>query len=253
MEKICIYNEKGGVGKTTIGLLLAGYLAYCKGKRVCVLDFDYPTYHFSEVRRSEERFLRDPRSPLSVWMRDNAPALPPYDICRVPTNKAGVYTPAAVFPFVSGLRGSGADYLLYDFPGRFTQDEPMSFLAANGFIDKVVIPMDTDMQSRRSALFIADAMQRNGIACTAFWNRVSVFERSGTGERFRRGAEPFIQRGLTVMDEVVRDIRKFSRDSDEHLFIRSTMCFPERYIRQWAPSLFPFLESLTAFIDNNKK
>ena len=34
MVRISIYNEKGGVGKTTMTAMLASYLAYAKGKSV---------------------------------------------------------------------------------------------------------------------------------------------------------------------------------------------------------------------------
>lgn len=251
MKRICIYNEKGGVGKTTISYLLAGFLAYVKGMRVCVLDFDAPTYHFSEIRKLEQSILENPRSPLSTWLRDNRPDTGPYDIFEVPTNKAGVYTPDIVFETVSSIAEVGYDYIIFDFPGRFSADEPISYLAANGYIDFVAVPMDTDSQARKSALIIAEAMTRIGVPCAAFWNKVTVYEAKGDGSRFRRGAEPFVKYGVAVMAESVRDIRKFSRDSNEMLFVRSTLCFPLRYIMQWSPSLIQFLEALLVRINMN--
>lgn len=253
MYRISVYNEKGGVGKTTVSVLLASHLAYVKGRRVCVLDFDAPTYHFSELRTSEERFLLNPRSPLSVWMSGNGGTVKPYDVLRVPTTSGSLYQPEEIFPMVMGIRPEDYDFLIFDFPGRFSQEEPVSLLAANGCLDFVAIPMDTDTQARRSALVIADALHRQGIRCCCFWNRVSAFERSGSAGRLSRGAEPFLQRGIPVMDAAVREIRKFSRDSDEQLFVRSTMCFPERYVSQWSPSLIPFLESLEDMITQEKQ
>lgn len=72
MVRVTIYNEKGGVGKTTITALLASYLAYAKGKRVCILDFDYPSYHFMEMRRSELSILKNP-----PWSRASPRSLRP--------------------------------------------------------------------------------------------------------------------------------------------------------------------------------
>ena len=40
MKTIAVHSQKGGVGKTTISLLLAKY-AVVTGQRVCVLDFDF--------------------------------------------------------------------------------------------------------------------------------------------------------------------------------------------------------------------
>lgn len=252
MIRASIYNEKGGVGKTTMTAMLASYLAYGHGKGVCVLDFDYPSYHFMELRSGEMLILEDPRSPLSVWMENNPPSAGPYDIFRFPPGKGGVYRPEDVFPYLENILSGGYDYVFYDFPGRFTPEEPVSFLSANGYLDFIAIPMDTDTQSRRSALVVADAMKRQGIPLSLFWNRVSVYEAKGTGERFRRGERPFAERGMDVMGEMVRDIRKFSRDSSEMAFIRSTLCFPGRYINMWSPAIIPFLEALKTRIDSSR-
>lgn len=246
MKRICVFNEKGGTGKTTVGLFLAGYLAYGCGKRVCVIDYDYPSYHFSSMREQELRLLEIPQSPLSVWFRDNAEQSAAYDVMRFPSSGG---TPVDVISFAGRAASGGYDYLIYDFPGAFTLQSPVSILAMNDFIDFVAVPMDTDSQSRRSALVVADAFLNAGISCCAFWNRVTLYESKGDRSRFRRGAEPFTERGIPVMDEAVREIRKFSRDSDEHLFVRSTLCFPQKYIRQWCPSLPLFLSELKSRID----
>ncbi len=252
MKRISIYNEKGGVGKTTITALMASYLAYGIGKSVCVLDFDYPSYHFMELRRSELSILRDPRSPLSIWMNRNPAEMPPYDIISLPPGPGGIYRAREVFPYLEGVFETGYDYVFYDFPGRFTQDEAVSFIAANGYLDYMVIPMDTDTQSRRSALVVADAIQREGIPLVLFWNRVSLWESRGSGVRFSRGAAPFRERGFEVMDEMIRDLRKFSRESSEMGFMRSTFCFPDRYVNNWSPAIIPFLEALRQRIDQTQ-
>ena len=251
MVRISIYNEKGGVGKTTMTAMLASYLAYGYGRSVCVLDFDYPSYHLMELRQGETLILQNPQSPLSAWLRSNPSPGAPYDIFRFPPGRGGAYRPEEVFPYLENILSAGYDYLFYDFPGRFAPEEPVSFLSANGYLDFVGIPMDTDTQSRRSALVVADAIRRQGIPLTLFWNRVSVYEAKGSGERFRRGAKPFTDRGMDVMDEMVRDIRKFSRDGSEMAFIRSTLCFPERYVNMWSPAFIPFLEALKKRIDQS--
>ena len=250
MVRLSIYNEKGGVGKTTITAMFASYLAYVHGKSVCILDFDYPSYHFMELRREELAILKDTRSPLSLWIRNNPSPVDPYDVFSFPPGRGGAYAPREVFTYLQNVLSGGYDYVFYDFPGRFAQDEPVSYIAASGFLDFAGIPMDTDVQSRRSALVVADALQRQGIPVSLFWNRVSLSEAKGDGARFRRGAEPFTDRGLDVMEERVRDIRKVSRAPSEMAFIRSTLCFPVRYVNKWSPSIIPFLAALKERIDN---
>ncbi len=252
MKRITIFNEKGGVGKTTLTMLLAGYLTYVKGKKVCVLDFDSPSYHLRDIRRTEDRILQDPRSPLSIWLRSNPTGIEPYDIFPVPTTSGDVFDTKETLSFLQNISAGGYDWILFDFPGRFTPEEIVAILAANGWIDFVAIPMDTDSQSRRSALVIADAMAGGGVPCAAFWNRVSSYEAKGSGVRFQRGAIPFERRGIPVMPEPVREIKRISRDSDEMLFVRSTYCFPIRYINHWSPAIIPFLEALVSRIENTK-
>ena len=237
MVRISIYNEKGGVGKTTMTAMLASYLAYAKGKSVCVLDFDYPSYHYLELRRSELSILNDPRSPLSIYMRVSPPAGDPYDIFSIPPGPGGIYRAKEVFDYLPSI----------------LSEEAVSFIAANGYLDFMAIPMDTDKQSRRSALVVADAVANEGIPLALFWNRVTIWEAKGNGTRFERGAAPFRERGFEVMDEMVRDLRKFSRESSEMAFIRSTFCFPERYVNQWSPAIIPFLDALQRRIDQSQK
>ena len=250
MVRLSIYNEKGGVGKTTLTVLVASYLAYGRGLRVCVVDFDYPTYHLWQLRESELSILADPRSPLAAWLRENPSEAEPYTVIRAHPGAGGVFSPREVFALERGIDPIRYDILLYDFPGRFTPDEPVSLLAANGGLDFVGIPMDTDVQSRRSALVVADALAGEGVPLVLFWNRVSAPESRGSGVRFRRGAEPFVSRGMDVMDEAVRDVRIISRDSSEMAFVRSTLCFPTRYVNMRSASIIPFLEALKGRIDN---
>ena len=249
MKKISIFNEKGGSGKTTITMMLASYLAYSRKKRVCVLDFDAPSYHLSEIRSSELSLLGDPRSQLSIWMKNHPSRQDPYDIFRVSPTEGDRPSVDDVLSIVGNVTAGPYDYLFYDFPGHFTEEEPVAYLAANGFIDYVAIPMDTDRQSRLSAFIVAGALKGCGIPFCLFWNRASAQEEKG-GRRLAIGAEPFRRSGMDLMEERVRDLKMFSRDSSELAFIRSTLCFPDRYIDLRSPSVIPFIESLAHRIDS---
>lgn len=242
MYKVTIYNEKGGVGKTTVSYLLAGYLRYIQGRSVCVIDFDHPSYHFNEIRRNELSIVQNPRTQLSMWLHSNPVEFAPYDIYKAPIGSDGRYDHFLIMQFIANL--SSYDYIIYDFPGRFTEEEAISILAANGMIDYVAIPTDTDIQSRKSALVVADAVHRQGIPCCVFWNRVTAVESKKNSQRFHIGGEPFRKIGVDVMDESIKELKKFSRDSSEMMFVRSTLCFPKRYIDYWCPGAVPFLEAL---------
>ena len=54
MSKRCTFialsNQKGGVGKSTMTVLLASYFHYVKGKNVAVIDCDYPQFSIQALR-----------------------------------------------------------------------------------------------------------------------------------------------------------------------------------------------------------
>ena len=57
---VAISNQKGGVGKSAITIMLAGYFHYLKGLNVAVVDCDFP--QFSLIRMKE----RDMRTVESI-------------------------------------------------------------------------------------------------------------------------------------------------------------------------------------------
>ncbi|GAE84906.1 ParA family protein [Bacteroides reticulotermitis] len=47
---VALSNQKGGVGKSTLTVLLASYFHYCIGKNVLVVDCDYPQHSIRIMR-----------------------------------------------------------------------------------------------------------------------------------------------------------------------------------------------------------
>lgn len=52
---VALSNQKGGVGKSTLTILLASYFHYCKGKNVLVVDCDYPQHSIRDIREWDVR------------------------------------------------------------------------------------------------------------------------------------------------------------------------------------------------------
>jgi len=50
---VAMSNQKGGVGKSTVTILLAGYLHYVKGKNVAVVDCDTLQHSISHMRNRD--------------------------------------------------------------------------------------------------------------------------------------------------------------------------------------------------------
>lgn len=51
---VALSNQKGGVGKSTMVVLLAGYFHYVAGRHVVVVDCDYPQYSVNGLRTGRE-------------------------------------------------------------------------------------------------------------------------------------------------------------------------------------------------------
>lgn len=47
---VALSNQKGGVGKSTLTILLASYFHYRKGRNVLVVDCDYPQHSIRDIR-----------------------------------------------------------------------------------------------------------------------------------------------------------------------------------------------------------
>lgn len=52
---VALGNQKGGVGKSTLTILLASYFHYVKGKNVLVVDCDYPQHSIRDIREWDIR------------------------------------------------------------------------------------------------------------------------------------------------------------------------------------------------------
>ena len=57
MKVISFFSAKGGTGKTTFNVLLASYIKYRLGKRVMVLDFDFPEFNLAHMRERDLLYL----------------------------------------------------------------------------------------------------------------------------------------------------------------------------------------------------
>ena len=57
--KVSIYAQKGGVGKSTMTILLASVLHYRLGYNILVLDCDFPQYSLIGIRERDKRTVME--------------------------------------------------------------------------------------------------------------------------------------------------------------------------------------------------
>ena len=54
MKVVTFFMSKGGTGKTSFNIMFASYLTYILGRRVLVLDVDFPEYNLYFYREREK-------------------------------------------------------------------------------------------------------------------------------------------------------------------------------------------------------
>lgn len=55
---VAFSNQKGGVGKSTVTIVLASYFNYVKGLNVAVVDCDYPQFSLDKLRGRDLKNLK---------------------------------------------------------------------------------------------------------------------------------------------------------------------------------------------------
>ena len=197
---------------------------------------DYPNYQLSSLRELEKSLLR--QLPDSQFARLSlGHGVPFYPIGKAAGKSS--FTERELSTIASTLvtqkRQAGGGYFILDFPGRYLPNDPAHFLSRKGLIDLVVFPIDSDRQSRASALSTYAEMnkvcERPGGQKAAFlWNRETQQERSGKKDWYTEFTGLMKDMGLDVIDTRMHDILIARRDAGTFGFIRNTMCWPEQNV-----------------------
>lgn len=247
MKVLTFFNEKGGSGKTTLTALCADYFAYKLHEPVYCVDFDGPSFQLYNIRENDVELLK--ANPVSAFARESASTDHPYKInqCQMPRDVTPDYLQKLAQSMVRQT-SSSPGYLFLDFPGSLRPYDPAFYFITRGFIDLVVIPVDSDRQSKKAALSTFAILKENykgpgslNDRIVALWNREATKERQGNRDWYSSGDEYFRMLGIPVAQKRVRDILIARRDPDTFGFIRNTLCWPENNIRKacnYLPSIF---------------
>lgn len=115
--RIVFGNQKGGVGKSTLCIMLANYLTLVKKKVVVMLDMDFQ-------KSIEERRQRD----VAIFKADT-----PYEIMAIDTE---------TYPKYSVQLSKIDDIVIMDLPGRLDDETLIPILKE---ADYVICPFDYEM------------------------------------------------------------------------------------------------------------
>lgn len=259
MKTLTFFNEKGGTGKTTFTVLFGSWLRYQQKESVSIMDFDFPTYHISNMRKTDDRLCTPDNK---IFYRLCMESGEPYPVIQVPGK--GEYTRQELLSMTDEMRRrkeSGSGYLLLDFPGRYRPNDPVFSFAVAGLIDLVVFPITSDSQSRISALNVNATMHMpqfkkmsgkpEGQECLFVWNSVSPSELKAKEIRYDVYNAALEGIGAHIAKTKMKDILVARRDPDNPLgFIRSTRCYPEMNIRRYCPYLEDLFIEIKTLLDS---
>ncbi|WP_348661826.1 AAA family ATPase [Croceibacter atlanticus] len=118
---ISVAGEKGGVGKTTLNIMLATNLFHTYGKKVVLLDVDNPQFSIFKKRQRE----------LDLIGENEEDNIPIYPIIRV--------TVRTIKDKILQHYGK-VDYIIIDFPGSLSLEMVQGLM----FVEHIFIPFDHD-------------------------------------------------------------------------------------------------------------
>lgn len=238
MIVVSFFSAKGGTGKTTFNMSMASFLKYHLGKAVIVLDADTPEYNLYNSRVRELDYKRKNGG------IDESALYPVWKVLDV--TPEGIESLAGK---LDALRGS-VDYVLIDFPGSCVKDDAIWTFARKGVLDLVVIPVDMDPMVLASALQLAEIFTHTGQKVLLFFNKVHGKIPS---EKYDAVAELFRSRGFRMSECRIKNALAMSRDAESGSnYLRSTICFPEKTVRDLNPQLIDLFKEVIGYEEREK-
>ncbi len=183
---ISIVGEKGGIGKTTLNIILASDLHYAKGKKVVLLDLDNPQYSIHKKRQRELELLDvEEREQKGLY----------------PIKPVTVETIQETILKYYGL----VDFIIMDLPGSLNIEMVKGLL----YVEHVFIPFGHDeleIDSTSNFYFtlkdnFLENDQRVLKSINLFFNKYKLVRKN----KFSLLREQFEDAGIPMMKSVVKD------------------------------------------------
>ena len=167
-------SQKGGVGKSTVAEVLAGYLYYEKDIRLLVVDCDYAQHSFYRLRERDKSAVEGSPS-LQEKLKNY--------ICKTGKRSYRVLKARpeealqTADKYLSGHPEENITLVLYDLPGRSDSPELLTLALE---MDYIISPIEADLQSLASCMAYALTIRDMGVMLSGsrirqifmLWNKV---------------------------------------------------------------------------------
>ncbi len=175
---ISVVGEKGGIGKTTLNILLASYLYYAQGKNLVILYVDDPQYSIHKKREREVALSHTSETDL----------LDMYPIEPVTVNDIQ----DAILKYYGQV-----DFIIVDLPGTLNVNMVKGLL----YVEHVFIPFDHDELEIDSTSHFYFTLKRVLKSIHLFFNKYKLVKKN----KFSVLRQQFMDAGLPMMKSVVKE------------------------------------------------
>ena len=225
--KISFATQKGGVGKSTMTILMASMLHYRLGYNVVVMDCDFPQHSLTKMRE------RDKNTVIQNYYHKKAALKQFQDISKkaypilkcnaeVALEKASDYVVQSVVK---------PDVIFFDLPGTANTKGVLTTLKRMDFIFSPIIADRLVVESTlgfTKAFLGLPGTEDNNVKqkLWLFWNQVDGREKTGLYEAYQEVIEKL---DLSIMETRIMDSKRFRKEGDDtiHYVFRSSLIAPE--------------------------
>lgn len=221
--KVSFSTQKGGVGKSTITILLASVLHYRLGYNIVVMDCDFPQYSLSNMRERDKKaiMLNDyhKKAAMKQFQLINKKA---YPIIRCKAENAIEESDQYI-----KQTPIAPDIIFFDLPGTANTKGVLTTLKSMDFI---FAPMTADRLVVESTLGFTKAFMAlpsgehdfTEQALWLFWNQIDGREKTGLYEIYEKA---IVALQMNIMQTRIMDSKRFRKESDHigNSIFRSTL------------------------------
>lgn len=225
MSRQCVFialsNQKGGVGKSTMTVLLASYFHYVMGKRVAVVDCDYPQFSIQSLRtRDMQNVEKSEYLQRMLYEQHERTGQKVYPVLTSGPDKV----------LETALRlADTCDVVFFDLPGTVNSPGVLETIINMDYLFTPVVQDRMVMQSSLSFVgTLQDFIRRYPKAplkgIRLFWNKI---DGRVSREVYRHYNSIFGKIGLQTLDTVMPDMERYNKEASAggRLLFRSTF-FP---------------------------
>lgn len=217
-------SQKGGIGKSTLTVIVASYLHFVKGYNVAVIDCDYPQHTIANMRKRDiDTFNKDDYYKMKAFLLAQEIGKKSYDVVSA-TPQTGIELAEKLFQLNPNI-----DIIFFDMAGTVNNISIIQLLTS---MDYIFTPISADRNAMESSLTFASTINDKLISTNRskikgiylLWNFVDGREKTNLYEIYEN---IIAELGLPILKTSIPDSKRFRKglEADHKAIFKSTL-FP---------------------------